>query len=238
MREAVYAGTRNLYGAMVPAVKSLVANSAVDRIHLLIEDGEFPYELPDLVEVHDVSGQTFFRPDGPNMRGRYTYMAMMRAALCHVLEGDKVLSLDVDTIAVRDCTAVWDIPLEGCYFAASREPHRMALGNGFMYCNTGVALYNLSKLRDGKADEVIEVLNTARYEWMEQDLFNYLCQGRIAEMDGRYNWCDFTVHAYDPIIRHFAAVQDWHLATEYLQYRHLSWDEAMDRHARIVRRHA
>ena len=46
MKAAVYCATRNLYLDLIPAVKSLLANSDVDRVYLLIEDDAFPEELP------------------------------------------------------------------------------------------------------------------------------------------------------------------------------------------------
>ena len=85
MKYAAYCGTRNIYGDMETAAKSLIANSDVDRVFFVIEDAEFPSELPSIVKCIDVSNQTFFKPDGPNMDSQYTYMAMMRIALCHVL---------------------------------------------------------------------------------------------------------------------------------------------------------
>ena len=42
---AVYAGTRNLYEQMYVCVKSLMANTIMDKVYLLIEDYEFPYEV-------------------------------------------------------------------------------------------------------------------------------------------------------------------------------------------------
>ena len=81
---------------------------------------------------------------------------------------------------------------------------------GTVYCNTGVALYNLAKLRDGKADEVIEVLNRQYYRWPEQDALNWLCQGRIALMDSSYNSCPWVCEpcGFTSII-HYAARDDW-----------------------------
>jgi len=225
MKHAAYTGSRNLYADMVTSCKALLRNSDVDRIWLLVEDAEFPYLLPPEVTAIDVSDQAFFRPGGPNMGSRYTYLAMMRAALCHVLPPDvhRVLSLDVDTLAVRDVSGAWDTPMDGCYFAAARERHRCY--EGLLYTNTGVALYDLDMLRGGKADEVIDVLNRRRYTWVEQDVMNYLCQGRIAEMDGNYNACDWTEHP-DPRLLHFAGHADWRGRPELWAYRAMSWDEA------------
>ncbi len=232
MRHAAYCGTRNIYGDMETAAKSLVANSAVDRIHFMIEDSEFPSELPDIVECHDVSGQELFPPGGPNMRSEFTYMAMMRIALCHVLpDVDLVLSLDADTIAMRDATGIWDLPIGDDYLAASHEWHRS--GNGLLYCNFGVVLYNLARLRDGKADECIDVLNRREYPWVEQDVANYLCQGRIYDMPPKYNSCWWTDRfAPDPVIKHYAGVSrpKWIGQQEVVWYREMSWDEVMEKH--------
>lgn len=234
MRHAVYCGTRNVYADMETAAKSLVANSHVDVVHFLIEDAEFPRELPDIVQVHDVSGQQWFRPDGPNFRSRWTWMVLMRAALCHVLdEVDVVLSLDCDTICVDDATDVWDTDLDGYYFAAVKEGAKSR--DGLFYANIGVALMNLAKLRDGKADEVIGLLNRCRYTWPEQDAMTYLCQGRIAELDKRYNDMGFNGHALDPCIVHFAGQRNdsWQEDPIAKPYVHMTWDEAMKRHERV-----
>ena len=231
VRHAVYCGTRNIYGDMETAAKSLVANSNVDVVHFLIEDAEFPHDLPSIVQCHDVSGQTFFPQGGPNMGTKYTYMVLMRAALCHVLPDlDKVLSLDCDTVAVRDCTYAFDIDVDGCYFAAAQEAWIKRPGT--QYCNAGVVLYNLRKLRDGKADEVIDVLNRRYYKWPEQDVLNYLCNGRIAELSAEYNWCPWVVKngVLNPAIIHYAARDDWRGEPEAVMYRNMSWDEAMRRH--------
>ena len=231
-KHAAYCGTRNIYGDMETAAKSLVAMSDVDVVHLVIEDAEFPTELPPIVQVHDVSGQTYFAPDGPNMSSGYTYMAMMRLALCHVLPRvNKVLSLDADTVCMDDVSAVWDMPVDGCYFSASREWHRS--GNGLLYTNAGVTLYNLRQLRDGKADECIAVLNSRRYTWLEQDVSNYLCQGRIHDMPSCYNsnwWTD--KNAPGARIVHFAGVQreGWVNDPRVTRWRDMSWDEVMALH--------
>ena len=222
MKYAVYSGTREIYRDMEASAKSLVAHSDVDRIYFLIEDAQFPSPLPDCIECIDVSGQRFFHEDGPNMGNGYTYMAMMRAALCHVLPVDRVLSLDADTVCVGDVSGLWDIDLEGAYFAAAREPHRCYCD--VLYTNTGVCLYNLDALRDGKADEVISVLNSARFAYVEQDVMNCLCQGRIAEMDGDYNANDWTEHD-EPRILHFAGHSDWRDRPEVRVWRDTPWGE-------------
>lgn len=232
MKHAAYCGTREIYDDMEMSAKSLIANSSVDRVHFIIEDAEFPRELPDIIKVHDVSNQTWFKPDSPNMNSRYTYMAMMRIALCHVLpDVDTVLSLDSDTVCLENVDAIWDTPLDKYYLAAAHEWHRTS--SGLLYCNFGVVLYNLAKLRDGKADECIDVLNTSYYEWVEQDVGNYLCQGRIYDLPSCYNsnwWTD--KNAPGAKLYHYAGVKraDWIDLPTPSMYRGMSWEHVMRLH--------
>ena len=163
------------------------------------------------------------------MNSQYTYLAMMRAALAYVLpeEVEKVLSLDVDTIVQKDISDLWDYDITDYYFEAAHEYHRTH--NGLLYTNHGVVLYNLKKLReDGKAREVIDVLNRRKYTWVEQDVMNYLCQGRILDIPGDYNVNDWTVHR-DIKLLHFAGIPKWQGRNEILPYKYLSWNAVFEK---------
>lgn len=235
LKHAVYCGTREVYDDMNTSAKSLYANSDVNYIWFLIEDDEFPVELPSFVETINVSKQKWFKPDGANSNTPYTYMTMVRAALCHVLPDlGKVLSLDTDTICVADASDVWNIDIEDCYLAATPELWARKRP-GLFYCNTGVSLFNLDELRDGKADEIIEVLNRHYFRWPEQDAINYLCQGRIAHMSAIYNWCPWVIHGDEtrPRIIHYAARDDWRDEQVVVQYRAMTWNEAIRRHDQL-----
>lgn len=225
IKDVVYTGSRNLYKVMVPSVKSLLLNGNVDEVWLLIEDDEFPSWLPENVHVINVSDQKYFKKDGPNMRSKFTWLAMMRAALAKVFpDVDLILSLDCDVIINKDLSDLWNYDYEDYYFCASKEKHRSH--NGLFYTNTGVCMYNLKKLRDDKkVDEVIEVLNKQAFTWLEQDVFNYLCQGRILEMPGDFNANNWTEHGDDPYITHYAGIPDWTHYQLYQDYVQLSWDK-------------
>ena len=230
MKAAVYTATRNLYKDMLPAIKSLIINSDVEKIYLGIEDPEFPYELPEICEVIDLSGQEIFPLDGPNSKSRFTYMAMMRAALVKFLPDDldRVLSLDVDTIVDQDISDLWDLPIDDCYFAASHEFHMT--NEKFIYTNVGVCLFNLRKLRDGKADEVIRFLNTREFGWLEQDVLNLLCQGYIYDMPAVYNAHYYTQNPANPkIIHHIGDNSLLQGFADVRKYAAMSWDEVMQR---------
>ena len=233
MKAAVYTGTRELYQHMVPAIKSLLANSDVDVIYLLIEDSKFPYELPDICKIIDVHDQTYFRQDSENMKSRFTYMAMMRAVLSKVLPQDlsRVLSLDVDTIVDQDISELWELPINDCYFAATHEWHKAE--EGFLYCNAGVTLFNLDKMRDGKTDELIRVLNKIKLEFLEQDALNILCQGHIYDMPPEYNSQYYSEPVESPkIIHHIGYNGALPNYPDVQKYAAMSFDEIMNRRAK------
>ena len=213
-RVAVYTGTENIYRQMWGAAKSMLAVGCVDEVHLLIETDEFPYDTGTLpVYSRNVSKQRYFPADGPNMKSEYTYMAMMRAALAFEFPTlGRILSLDCDTYALKDCREIWNADLDadgGYYLAAAYEPERCKPGtDSLKYCNIGVCLYNLDMLRKrGKAIEVIDALNRRKFTWLDQDAMTFLCQGWILELPPIYNSCLPFVKLHDAkqaTIKHFA----------------------------------
>lgn len=238
-RHAVYSGTRNLYEHMVPAVKSLVANSSVTDVWLLIEDEEFPYEMPDFVHFIDLSGQEWFEPGGPNMRSEFTYMAMVRVAYAEIFPDiDRIVQLDVDTVCVDDVDYLWEVDLDDMWLACVEEHLGTYRPFGPHYFNVGVAAFNLDQIRaDNVTGQMVEMLNVRKLWCVEQDTFNiFAVPGKMAELPVRYNECFVTGYTDNPAVVHFAGARKWwddpevprreHLA----KYRAMSWDEVMEAH--------
>ena len=219
MKAAVYSGTYNLYPYMLTAAKSLIIHSDVDRIYFLIEDDEFPFDLPPQIECINISGQKYFTAETCiNWKTRFTYMAMIRGALAYVFPNlDRILSFDVDTIVDKDVSDIWDLPIDDYYLAASYEPKPYKTQD-YAYYNTGVALFNLQKLRDGKTDEIIKAINEKKYTLPEQDALNELCRGKIYDMDSKYNANPYTRPTDDPHIIHYAGLTDWYDMPEVERY--------------------
>ena len=89
------------------------------------------------------------------------------------------------------------------YFAAYKEPgatdhYKKKFGKKTLYTNVGVCLQNLTKFRDGMGDDIIEELNTKEYKYVDQDVFNFKCQGAIYDMPSQYNACGFTLSCSQP----------------------------------------
>ena len=224
MRKAVvYAGTRNVYGHMVTAAKSLLMhNRDIDQVYFMIEDDSFPEPLPDVIRCINVSGQTWFPPDGANYASKWTYMTLMRLALPEILPDERrVLWLDVDTIVTDDISGLFGTDLDGCYFAAVEEPTRSK--RPFVYYNTGVLLSDLDALRDGKYQRLIRFVNGFRMDFPDQDCVNLCCQKQIKTISPVYNACPWTAQPLDARIVHYAARHDYENQTLYKQYANMKW---------------
>ena len=219
-RVVVYAGTRNVYHNMTVAAKSLLCHTHVDRVWFLIEDNEFPEELPDVILCANMSGQEWFRY-GPNTRKRWSYMSMLRLALTEILTDDRVLWLDIDTIVNKDIGELFETDLEGCYVAAAEEPIRSK--RPFVYFNAGVMLMDLAKLRDGKAKELIDYVNRVELDFPDQDVINLLCQTKIKPIDPYYNSNRWIVEVANPAITHFAADRHYETQELWKQYDRMEW---------------
>lgn len=238
IKAAVYTGTQNLYGGMIAAAKSLIANSDVDEVWFLIEDDEFPVKLPEM--IHTINASKIWREyideDSPNMKSRFSYMAVIRPALCHILPHlDRVLSLDVDTMVRTDISDVWETDLDGKYIAGCQEPHHSR--DGIISINAGVVLMNLEMLRDGRADIIMDCLNVHELNFVDQDAMTCLCQGRIAVLDNRYNGTIWTGCGPECFIKHYAGIKDWYGFPEAVNWYRMPWDEVMRRHNQVILSH-
>ena len=227
-KAVVYCGTRNTYENILASVKSLLYNTPVDSVYLLIEDDTFPYALPDCVKIINVSNQPYFRKDGPNYNNSWSYMCMMRAAFTKYLPHlDRVLSLDIDIVIDKNISALWNYNLDGYYYAGVNEPVRPAPD----YVNFGVIMMNLDLMRKDHIDDaVIDLLNTSRQQCPEQDAFNATCTGHILLIPPEYNYTPFsniTPEPEDPAIIHYAGITYWKSFSPVRKYSNLSWDDIL-----------
>lgn len=222
MRAAVYAGTRNVYQDMIPSMKSLLIHSNVQKIYFLIQDDQFPYELPPEVECINISNQNYFTQDCPNYSARCSYMVLLRAAFTKLFPHlDKILSIDNDIVINENISELWDIDLGDNYFAGVVEPRKS--NDDFKYINFGFIMYNLKQLRaDKQDDKIITDLNIHYYNEAEQDCYNFHCQGRFLELPSTYNCNWYTLkiaNAEEAKVRHYAFTSKWQELAAVQEYR-------------------
>lgn len=225
MRAAVYSGTRNIYDRMLIAAKSLLMHSNVEKIYFLIEDDQYPYELPEEIECINISGQTYFPSDGPNFNNVCTYMILIRAVYSKIFpELDRILSIDMDTVVNENISDLWDLDLTNYYLAAVEE-QELSEQEG-SYINMGVAMLNLKKIReDKKDDELINSLNNYWYRYKEQDCFNEVFRGNILILPSDYNACIQAAPPKHEKITHFAGHYELNKFPHFEYYKNLSITE-------------
>lgn len=210
MRAAVYAGTRNVYQDMIPSMKSLLIHSNVEKIYFLIEDNEFPYELPPEVECINVSDQQWFNENSPQMKNRCSYMVLLRAVFTKLFPHlDRILTIDNDTIVRENISELWDLDMNNYYIAGCTEFQKTT--PNFTYINMGVAMINLKAWRENHIDDqLVKDLNTYYFEEAEQTAINRLCQGHILVLDSMYNRNNYTnLRIGKEKIIHYAAIKGW-----------------------------
>lgn len=212
MKAAVYFGSHHIYDDMVSAYKSLLINSDVDKIYLLIEDDTFPYAVHRDVEVINISKdlEKWFVPGSPNWNSNWTHIGLVRSALAKVFPDlDKILSIDCDTVVLEDVSELWEIPIDDYYVAGVREPS-LSLATHNLYINAGVTMWNLKKLReDGIDDKMIDDLNRNGRSFVSQDVLNVFCKDHILEISGKYNVSEYTEKSLEKKILHFAGRKPW-----------------------------
>ena len=237
MRTVIYAATRNLYPDLIPAIKSLVCNSNVEKIYILAEDDDIGLWLPDFCEIINVSEQTIFLPHEPNWKNGWSWMTLMKAAYHRYIPESVALALDVDTICCSDISDLFDIDMSDYLFAGVRETTYLDKPDA-PYRNAGVMLLNLDKLRrSGVGDEIISALKRRKWSFLEQDCYNLACSGSILELPRAYNAGRGTEPYGEPIIRHFMGEHNyWRISAQYTHYRDLSWEVALRREGLDSRR--
>ncbi len=131
------------------------------------------------------------------------YRLLMQEIMKHY---DKVLYIDSDLVVLDDVAKLYDTDVEGYCLAGVRDidmagnyhgcdPSRkeyfekvLTIKDPYAYINAGVLVMNLKEFRKQfTAGRILDV--TAQEDWlyMDQDILNYLCDGRIKHIDMAWN---------------------------------------------------
>ena len=227
MKSAVYFGSKEIYQDMVTSSKSLLMHSDVEQIYFLIEDDDFPYKIPKIIQTINISKTVpqIYGESCPNMHTEWTYIGLIRTALTKIFpDEERILSIDCDTIVDKDISELWEINMDGFYFAAVKEPW-LSRSYGYLYCNAGVMMLNLKKLReDFKDNQMIEALKTRRFPLVCQDVLNEYCRGSVLELPSDYNASQFTSETSNKKIIHYAGMRmRWRDEPLWQKYEKIPW---------------
>lgn len=208
----LYTSTRSWYRYLKWSIASLREHHPEAEIYVLAEDDDVGIEG---VTALNMTGQTFFREDGPNFRTYFSHMTLMRVLAPLLLPLDKVLYLDADTIVTDDLTEMYNTDLTGKWLGWVEEKNGFFKPYGPRYWNSGVMLMNLRQMRDDHvAETLIEMLNTERFAFNEQCALNrFVPPCRMVELETRFNEAACTEMSRRPAIVHFAGVPNWYANT-------------------------
>lgn len=138
-----------------------------------------------------------------SMTSTFTIGTLFRLMMPSVISSSitKILYLDADIIANIDVLELWNKNIDDYYCAACKDPgvyhgevspSSLACGlvDADVYCNAGVVLYNLAKIRssmDFFKESVSFLQNNPRCIFSDQDAINYLFKDKILFLDSKWN---------------------------------------------------
>ena len=115
----------------------------------------------------------------PNMNPSYTPYSLFRLFMDKLFDCDKVLYLDIDTMAVNSIEKFFEIDMEGKELAVVKD-YMGRFWIKYNYFNSGVLLMNLKECRKTQLlERSIEYLKTHRRLLADQDAMNKLCKHRV-----------------------------------------------------------
>ena len=141
------------------------------------------------------------------LRGHFTIETWFRLLMPEIMpKYDKVLYLDSDLVVNADVAELYDTDIKGYLLAACHDADTAGLYNGFEpkkknymdnilkiakpydYFQAGVILFNLAEFRKQlKTDEMLEFAASYEWELLDQDVLNYLAQGKVKFVDMAWN---------------------------------------------------
>ena len=146
---------------------------------------------------------------GKNMKNGYTPYAMLRLLmdLPGVMDGyDKTIYLDVDTMAVKDINLLYDIDVSEYEYGACRD----FMGRHWInknYCNSGVLLINLKKVREVGLFEKCRKLIYKRPFVMPDQTALHMSSKKRLYLDDKFN--EQRDIKEETVIKHFCKGVKW-----------------------------
>lgn len=157
--------------------------------------------------IRFVNVERFVQPYRLKVNSHFTVETFYRLLLPQLLPNyDKVIYLDSDLVVLRDMAELFAIDIGDHLLAATIDADMAGEYNGAIqgvkdYCDTvlkladpysyfqaGVLVFNLSAFRKTFApNELLELAAKREYHYVDQDVLNVACGGRVHTLDMRWN---------------------------------------------------
>lgn len=148
------------------------------------------------------------------LRGHFTIETWFRLIMPEIMPNyKKVLYLDSDLVVNSDVAELYNTDISGFLLAACHDADTAGLYNGFEpnkkeymdnvlkivnpfdYFQAGVILFNLDEFRKQlNVDETLKYASSYDWQLLDQDVLNYLAQGKVKYVDMAWNvmydWLD------------------------------------------------
>lgn len=148
-----------------------------------------------------IEGYDFFT------RGHFSMETYYRLVLPEALPNyDKILYLDSDMVCQADVANLYETDVEGYLLAACHDADTAGLYNGYesgkkkytdeilklkepyQYFQAGTILLNLTEFRKQySTEEILRFAVSYKWELLDQDILNKLCEGRVKYVDMAWN---------------------------------------------------
>jgi lipopolysaccharide biosynthesis glycosyltransferase len=206
----VYASDAKLYGYLPMAIHSLLVHNPDAKVYVFADDDAVDgLDHPNVTVINSHIYDSYILPTSPQSQYFLPSATFIRLWIAETLKEDRVLWLDVDTLVDADLTDLWNADLGDNIVAGvpDRYAYRFPEISHDRYINAGVLLMDLKKWREEGLTELSKMMvNTRQLTYGDQDVINYLCDGRILYLGGEYNYSAFTLSkdVTVPLIWHFA----------------------------------
>ena len=210
----VFATDANYLPYLKVTINSAIANAGGSNLDILVlhsgvDEGLIQAFISRYAGLANVSVRFVDMSDGlaGSRLSEFKQVARLPVSSCYRLlipdiltAYDKLVYLDVDVAVCRDLGELYAAELGEAYFAAAKDvvhstkPEYLAwaAGWGFAewegYVNAGILVMNLKQFRrEPILDRLLTVVLEATKWLCDQDALNFVCKGRIAPLDPRWN---------------------------------------------------
>ena len=192
----VYASTRNWYKHLPTAIGSLLVHNPDAFVYIIAEDDQIECikRKRNIKIINKNNFPNFIDLTHPNANTHWTVFSLMRCFLTKMINEDKIIWLDVDTIVTDSLDELWEMDMTNYAVAGWREQpknwqHIKSEMTKSEYINSGVMVMNLKFIREhGFDDKFISYLSGKRLKNPDQDAINSVCNGYIRYFCAEYNY--------------------------------------------------